>query len=188
MGPPFAWAASCLAVLFWMLAMTEEAEKGLERIVAAAKINVDLLLDATKRPEVSALGVSRMALENLLESIAAVARMTKEDAGLSAATRIAIGELLASYEEYRRRTIDVHEHLPALARGWACAACKKTSAKDAAASGVRSANATVELVCKACGAKTPLTREGKQHLKEIFGAAMTPAWNPTANGFLWDGR
>lgn len=168
--------------------MAEEADKALERVVAAAKINVDLLLDATRRPEVSALGVSRMALESLLESIAAVSRTLKDEVGVAAATRAAIGELLSSYEEYRRRTVDVHEHLPALARGWACGACKKTAAKDAAVSGVRGASASVELVCRACGAKTPLTREGKQHLKEIFGAAMTPAWNPAANGFLWDGR
>jgi hypothetical protein len=164
--------------------MADASDKALERIVFAAKTNVDVLLDAIKRPEVSPAGVSRLCLEVLLESIAGVARQSSNNPELAAA----MSALLAAYDEYQKQTIDVHQHLTALARGWACNACKKTAAREAHAGGLKSGNIRVELECRACGAKTPLTKEGKVVLTEVFGALMTPAWNPAANGFIWDQR
>ena len=164
--------------------MPEPSDKALERILSAAKANLDVLLDATRRPEVSASGVSRMCLEVLLESIAAVARAGSDDPHVAAAMR----ELAEAFDEYRRRTIDVHQHFEALTRGWACSACEKTAAREAHVSGVKSGNVRVELECRACGAKTPLTKEGNKALNEIFGSLMAPAWNPAANGFVWDQR
>jgi hypothetical protein len=83
-------------------------------------------------------------------------------------------------------SLDVHNHLIELSQGWECAACGADVVKEAAVGGVRAETYQVELVCAACGERSPLTGPGHKLFTKLFGSRLTPTWNPRANGFLWN--
>lgn len=161
--------------------------EALLRIVETAGIQLDLLEDAAKRPEVDRAGLSEAGLELLLQSIASNARDAAEsesDPGLQDRLR-AFADRVA---RWKSGAVQVSRHLLELATDWTCKQCGSDVPRGARISGVRAAMVQVEIVCRACGAATKLNPKGKKAFERWFGPLVKPEWNPKLHGFEWDGR
>jgi len=158
--------------------MARNEGEALARILDAAEVQLDLLADAATRPEVDSRGLAATGLELLLEAMAATVAEVPGDRYRAFAARVA--EVGAASE-------DVRLHLIELAEGWACKSCGADVAKDASIAGIKARKPKLSLVCKACGRATPVAALGLAAFKTRFGRRVSPAWNPSLQGFIWDG-
>jgi hypothetical protein len=149
-----------------------EAKDGpLERIVAVAATQLDLLEDARRRPEIDRAGLAETALELVLKGIAAEARA----AGLDTFAQ--------RHAAFAARGGDAQRHLIALGEGWACRHCKNDVVRSVQLARVDD-RWKASLVCRACGRVSPIAPLGTAALARHFGALLEDAdWDPTDNGF-----
>lgn len=158
--------------------MAEDAKRVLLRIARDVEAQVRFLAGALSRPEVDRNGVSRTALEMILQSVAVNLRKLEEEETSEIADRI---------DELQKKHTDVARYLDDLKRGWRCRACGSKVAQAAAARG-DPADPTVLLVCARCGGETELTEEGRAVFDRVFGELIGRDWQPALNGFRTDAR
>lgn len=142
---------------------------------------LELLAQTGTRPGVDVKGLKAQCLDLVLEAVGAQAVRLSTSAEVSAPLRDrakALADRLASQSKQRA---EVRLHLIELSEGWKCGKCSRDVASGARVT--QRSPLSAELVCKNCGAKTPLTAQGQQRLQQRFGALATPAWNPADNGF-----
>ena len=156
--------------------MTDKAQLALERIVAAANQQLDLLEDAAQRTDVDKKGLSEASLGLLLDALAAETDKLGGELGL-------FGDRVRALKAHGR---DVREHLIALSKDWKCRHCKCDVASGAVIAGVKARKPKVELACKSCGRTTPLEKFGVAAFKALFVDQIRKDWNPELNGFVWN--
>lgn len=165
--------------------MTNPERHALSKILDAAGAQLDLLADATHRPEVDRARLSQSCLDFLLEAIAVQAENLAE-AKLPPDVRAAAQAFAERERDLRARSIDVRHHLIELGEGWMCGQCKTDVVSGAVISGVRKKRIKLELRCKACGSTAPIKKQGRAAFDKRFGHLLADDWNPEANGFIWN--
>jgi len=166
--------------------MGDRVNTALNKILAATEQQLDILLDGLARPGLDQTQARRHAFELVLKAMAAEARGLSAESELADPDRQALQGFLKKAEAFDRGSVDVHSHIIELSEDWACKDCGADVAAEAAVSGVRAETYQVELICQACGERSPLAGKGYKRFQKIFGALIAPTWNPRANGFIWN--
>jgi hypothetical protein len=159
----------------------------LRNIVKAASLQLSLIEDASQRPDVAWAELSQQALELLLRAVASEADKVVDDEAFAGEAREELKSFVGRLAAHRKQAVSVQEHLIELAAEWRCAPCGADVARAVRLSAVKQGKPTVAVVCKACGQASPASRKGVRLFYVYFGELVSPAWNPTVNGFLWDG-
>jgi len=157
--------------------MPGEEARALERIGKAALTVLDMVKagrDAFRTAEPGPL--AEAGLKVLMLAIQGELAALKGDAYRALRERM---------DEHAKASVSAREHLIELADGWQCSECKADVPASAAVKALPPRKLAVALVCKSCGASTPLAPQGDQAFARWFGHLVAPAWNPAANGFLW---
>lgn len=168
--------------------MPPSERQALERIVALAETQLDVIEDAAKRSSVDHGGLAQTSLQLLLQGMAAQLRGLALEPGTDPALAAKLKAFAERVDQHKARTVSVKDHLFELAEGWSCKHCGADVPSGAAISGVRVGQPRVELICRACTKTTRLTRDGEQVFEKRFGALLSESWNPALNGFVWNER
>ena len=140
---------------------------------------IETLDQAGQRSDIDIASFKAQILDLMLDAIKAGAVGLADAPGPLQERAKTLADRIAAY---KARTVDVRLHLIALSQDWRCAACGKNVVSAAAV--VSQSPLAAELVCRACGARTPLTPSGEARLQELFGPlAAKGRWNPALNGF-----
>lgn len=160
-----------------------DADKAWGATLRAAENQLRLLTEAVHRPEVHAEGITRNALDLLLDALAAALPALQTLPELTAE----LAAFTQSFDVYRKTVIDVQLLIPELAAGWSCPACSGKAARAACVQGVRRGPLRVALRCRTCDTTAPITDAGGQAFKARLGHLLAPTWNPRMHGLEWDG-
>lgn len=139
---------------------------------------VEMLEQSGQRSDVNIPSLKAQCLDLMLDAIKAGATQLAGDEGLHERARKLADRIAA----YQRSFVDVRLHLIDLAKDWRCAKCGSDVVSGAAI--VSKSPLVAELICRACGTRTALTPRGASRVDELFGALVSPAWNPALNGFV----
>jgi len=142
---------------------------------------LELLASTGTRPGVDVNGLKAQCLDLVLEAVGAQAQRLSSSPDASAPLKERATALAGRLAAQQKQHADVRMHLIELSEDWQCGTCGRDVASGARVT--QRSPLSAELVCKSCGAKTPLKAQGQQRLQQRFGALATPAWNPADNGF-----
>lgn len=137
---------------------------------------------ARERSDVNLLALKAQCFDLLVEASTTSAQRLSSDTSIADPLRERVAAVLASLTAYRSAFVDVNLHLIALTEDWQCSACGRDVAKGLTV--VSKAPLEAVVVCRACGAKTPLPPRAEQRLQQLFGPLASEAWNPSLNGFI----
>jgi len=156
------------------------AEDALARLFDLAGELIEMLEQAVRRGDVELASLKSQCFDLMFEAIAAGATRLSTDGSSPLQERSrAIVERLTGYQQ---AFADVRLHLIDLAEDWRCSVCGRDVAGGITV--VNKAPLTAAVVCRACGAKSPLTERGQQRLQELFGPLVSAVWDPAVNGFI----
>ncbi len=166
---------------------TEQALVGLLQVIAGQQ---QLVRDVEQRGPPPGPALYRSALDLVAAAAVAAARRAGTDPTATPTLKAAVATFVREAEARARADVRVDDHLLALARAWECRACHEDVPRGAFVSGVVAGRSglRVDIVCKACGQRSPAAASGTQHFDRVFGPLVGPDWNPEANGFGWDRR
>ena len=143
---------------------------------------LEMLSQAAQGPRAQIGKLKEHAFDLLSAAVEADVEKLAIDAEVDHALRVRAREMLRRVKQHRASLIDVRSHLIALSSDWKCAACGSDAA--IAASVVQRDPLAVNLVCRSCATRGPLTSSGAAQLRELFGHLGTATWNPEAHGFV----
>ena len=136
---------------------------------------LEVMNQAATRPDVDRAKLKAQCFDMVLEAVGAQANRLSAQPSAK--------KLLEKLAQHKKTGADVRMQLIALSEDWKCQACGRDVAGGATVT--KRAPLEGELVCKNCGAKTPLTPQGQTRLQKLFGASAAAAdWNPATNGFV----
>jgi len=132
----------------------------------------------------------RTAFEMVERAALADAQKLVADPATPAAQKKRAQEIVEVVTTSLKQSVRVEQHLLAMAAGWTCKHCSEDVPQGAFVTGVQAGRAAirVDIVCKACGQRSPTTGAGVKVFDTHFGPLVSSTWNPEVHGFSWDRR
>jgi len=164
--------------------VSHDAEQALDHLLAHVARFVDTLDAARVRREVDILSFKAQVLDLMLSAVqtTAVRVCNRSNEGQPSGLELRACAVATRIAEYKRVSIDVRMHLIELSRDWRCTQCRSDVADKAVLTS--KTPLTADLVCRACGTRTPLAPQGTARLLELFGPLESSTWDPASNGFM----
>ena len=87
--------------------------------------------------------------------------------------------------KFQRDFLDVSLKLIELSSDWRCSQCKRDVVRSISL--VQRSPLKAVLKCRNCSARSPLTPQGEQRLRELYGESVAEAWDEGLRGFVREG-